>query len=177
MLDGNRLTESYERQIECLSLPYRFTTRELRDAIAARRGKPITLTPLDILGTSEAPCGVRLETPHVDLVFYEKNASIHHQRHIITHELMHVFRDHPGSLEVDASTAHAVGVDPTLVLRMSGRTSYSSADEREAELLASLVRHRMYQERQSPPREPARGVDRWEALFAQPFKKGRRRCW
>lgn len=92
------------------------------------------------------------------------------------YELMHVLMDHPGSLEVDATTAHAIGVDPTLVLRMSGRTSYSSADEREAELLASLVRHRMYQERDAPSREPAQGADSWDALLAQPFRKGRHRC-
>jgi len=175
MLKGNRLRASYAERIDELSLPYRFTTRELRDAIAALRGKPIMLRPMDTLGVGKAPCGVRLETPHADLIFYEESASVHHQRHILTHELMHVYLDHPGSLELDASTAHAVGVNRTLVLRMSGRTSYSSADEREAEMLASVVRHRMYQEREAPAPKPGKGIDGWEALFAQPATKGRRR--
>ncbi len=129
MLEGNRLRESYEGRIDRLRLPYRFTTGELRDAIAAHRGKVIVLRSLDTMGISGAPCGVRLETPHADLVFYEKNASVHHQRHILTHELMHVYVDHSGSLEVDASTARAVGVNPAgCYLRGTGSSSVVPCD-------------------------------------------------
>lgn len=169
--------ESYERRIDSLRLPHRFTTRELSDAIAQRRGKAILVKPLDAAGHLDAPCGIRVETPDCDFVFYEKNISVHHQRHILTHELIHVYMDHPGSLAVDAPAARVVGLDPTLVLRMSGRTSYSSEDEREAEVLASLVRHRMYRDREAPPRRPAKGADSWEALFSQPLTRSRRRCW
>lgn len=173
MPHNDSLRKSCEEHINRLSLPHRFTTRTLRDAIAELRGKPILLKPLNTVGVSNPPCGVRLETPQTDLVFYETGTSVHHQRHILTHELMHIFRDHPGSLEVDTPTAHALGVNPTLVLRMSGRTRYSTVEEREAEILATVVRHRMYSERQAPAQEPAKGSDRWEALFAQSFKKGR----
>ncbi|MDX3866455.1 hypothetical protein, partial [Streptomyces europaeiscabiei] len=72
-----------------------------------------------------------------------------------------------------ALTAHALGVNPTLVMRMSGRTSYSTADEREAEMMATIIRQRIYRERESPPRQPEKGSDSWDALFAQPIKKGR----
>jgi hypothetical protein len=169
-----RLRRLCEEQVDSLRLPYRFTTRELRDAITALRGKPIILRPLNTLGGSiDAPCGIRLETPEADLLYYEEGTSVHHQRHILTHELMHVWRDHPGSLEVDTSMAHALGVNPTLVMRMSGRTSYSTADEREAEMLATIIRQRMYRERESPARQPEKGSDSWDALFAQPIKKGR----
>jgi hypothetical protein len=171
----NQVCGSHERRIDQLGLPHRFTTRELCDAIAMQRGKPITVRPLDTAGRVNAPCGIRVETPDGDLVYYEKSASVHHQRHILTHELMHVYLDHPGSLELSTASARLIGVSPTLVMRMSGRTSYSSQDEREAEMLASLVRHRMYQERESPPRDPAKGPDSWEALFAQPLPRSRRR--
>ncbi|WP_405589730.1 regulator component [Streptomyces sp. NBC_01190] len=172
-VDDNLLRTSCEQKVDRLSLPYRFTTRELREAITAVRGKPIFLKPLNTLGAIDAPCGIRLETPQADLLFYEEGTSVHHQRHILAHELMHVFLDHPGSLEVDASTAHSLGVDPTLVMRMSGRTSYSTADEREAEMMATIIRQRMYRERISPSRRPEKGSDSWDALFAQPIKKGR----
>ena len=171
--DKGRLRRSCEKQVDLLRLPHRFSTRELREAIAALRGKPIILTPLSTLGAIDAPCGIRLETPEADLLFYEEGTSVHHQRHILTHELCHVYCDHPGSLEVDASTAHALGVNPTLVMRMSGRTSYSTAHEREAEMMASIIRQRIYRERESPSRLPEKGTDSWDALFAQPIKKGR----
>ncbi|WP_371790396.1 regulator component [Streptomyces sp. NBC_01471] len=171
--DQGRLRKSCEAQVDLLHLPHRFTTRELRDAIAALRGKCIILKPLRTLGAIDAPCGLRLETPEADLLYYEEGASVHHQRHILTHELCHVYCDHPGSLEVDTDTAHALGVNPTLVMRMSGRTSYSSADEREAEMMATIIRQRIYRERESPSRQPNKGSDSWDALFAQPIKKGR----
>lgn len=169
----SRLRRSCEEQVDRLGLPYRFSMRELRDAISALRGKPIILRPLSTLGAIDAPCGVRLETRDADLLFYEEGTSVHHQRHILTHELCHVYCDHPGSLEVDASTSHALGVNPTLVMRMSGRTSYSTADECEAEMMASIIRQRIYRERESPSPRPEKGSDSWDALFAQPMKKGR----
>lgn len=172
-IDGSRLHKSCEEKVDRLRLPYRFSTRDLREAITALRGKPIVLTPMSTFGAIDAPCGIRLETPQADLLFYEEGASVHHQRHILTHELCHVYCDHPGSLEVDADTARALGVNPTLVMRMSGRTSYSTADEREAEMMATIIRQRIYRERESPARQPDKGSDSWDALFAQPIKKAR----
>lgn len=172
-IDETRLRESCEERVDRLRLPYRFGTRELREAITTLRGKPIILRPLSTLGAIDAPCGIRVETAQADLLFYEEVTSVHHQRHILTHELCHVYCDHPGSLEVDAETAHALGINPTLVMRMSGRTSYSTADEREAEMMASIIRQRVYRERDTPSRDPDKGSDSWEALFSQPVKKGR----
>ena len=169
-LNRNRLRKSCEAQIDRLGLPYRFSTRELRDAITAVRGKPIVLRPLSTLGAIDAPCGIRLELAEADVLFYEQATSAHHRRHILTHELCHVYCDHPGSLEVDTATAHALGINPTLVMRMSGRTSYLTDDEREAEMMATIIRQRMYRERVSPSPQPEKGTDCWDALFSQPIK-------
>ncbi|MDI3423376.1 regulator component [Streptomyces luteolus] len=169
----SRLRNWCEEQVDLLYLPHRFSTRELREAIADRRGKPIVLQPLTTLGAVDVPCGIRMETPDADLLFFEEGTSVHHQRHILTHELCHVYCDHPGSLEVDAAQALALGVNPTLVLRMSGRTSYSTTDERQAEMMASVIRRRIYRDRESPSLRPEKGPDSWDALFAQPFKRSR----
>ncbi|MFJ6574154.1 regulator component [Streptomyces sp. NPDC091292] len=169
----SRLRTSCEKQVDLLDLPHRFSTRELREAIADLRGKRIILKPLSTLEAVDAPCGIRIETPSADVLYYEEGTSVHHQRHILTHELCHVYCDHPGSLEVDAETARTVGVNPTLVMRMSGRTSYSTADEREAEMMATVIRQRIYRERESPSDRPDKGSESWDALFAQPIKKGR----
>ncbi|MEU2021802.1 hypothetical protein ABZ565_06505 [Streptomyces sp. NPDC016469] len=114
---------------------------------------------------------MRIETPTADLLFYEEGTSVHHQRHILTHELCHVHFNHPGTLEVDAATARSLGVNPALMLRMSGRTSYSTDEERQAEMMASVIRRRIYQDRERPPSRPKQGTESWDALFSQPFRK------
>ncbi|MGW4031696.1 regulator component [Streptomyces sp. NPDC004838] len=172
-IEDDQLLESCEEKVDRLRLPYRFSTRKLCETMAELRGKPIIMSPVGMLGVIDAPCGIRLETPEADLIFYEQGTSVHHQRHILTHELCHVYCDHPGSLEIDASTAHALGVNPTLLMRMSGRTSYSTEYEREAEIMATVIRRRIYRQRESPSPQPEHGSDSWDALFAQPVKKGR----
>jgi hypothetical protein len=160
-----------EERVEQLHLPYRFTTQELCDTIVRSRGKPIIVRPLRTSEVTDVPCGIRLETPDADLLFYEDRTSLLHKRHILTHELCHVICDHPGSLAVDTSAAEVLGFDPTLVLRMSGRAGYATEDEREAEMMATVIRQRIYRERTLPPDRPAKGAESWEALFS---KRGRR---
>lgn len=123
----------------------------------------------------DAPCGIRVETDTADYLFYEEGTSTLHQRHILAHEISHIVCDHPGSISLDDGSAPGVGLDPTLIRRMSGRTSYSSDDEREAELMATVIRQHMYRGHELPPSRPSEADGRWEALFAPPFKKGRRR--
>ncbi|MGV9785858.1 regulator component [Streptomyces sp. NPDC003435] len=173
-MDLERLRTACEERVAALRLPHRFSTRDLCDAVAAERGRPIILRPLRTLGAIDAPCGIRLETPDADLLFYEEGTSALHQNHILAHEVSHIICDHPGSLELDADAFHAIGFNPTLVRRMNGRTSYSTDDEREAEMMATVIRQHIYRGRVLPPSEPAKGAERWEALFAKPVRKGRR---
>ncbi|MFB7262226.1 regulator component [Streptomyces nojiriensis] len=174
-MDLEQLRAACEARVEALRLPHRFSTRDLRDAVAGQRGRPIILRPLSTLGAMDAPCGIRLETPDADLLFYEEATSPLHQNHILAHEISHIICDHPGSLELDQDTLRAIGFDPTLVQRMSGRTGYTSEDEREAEVMASVIRQLMYRGRESPSSRPASGAESWDALFAEPHRKNRHR--
>ncbi|GHE45364.1 regulator component [Streptomyces capitiformicae] len=173
-MDLGRLRRECEERVAALRLPHRFNTRDLCDAVAQKRGRPIILRPLNTLGAIDAPCGIRLETPDADLLFYEEGTSALHQNHILAHEVSHIICDHPGSLELDADAFRAIGFNPTLVQRMNGRTSYSTDDEREAEMMATVIRQHIYRGRELPPSEPEKGAERWEALFAKSTKKGRR---
>ncbi|MFE9254192.1 regulator component [Streptomyces sp. NPDC006879] len=170
-----QLRAACEERVAALGLPHRFSTRDLRDAASEAIGRPILLRPLSTLGVKDAPCGIRLQTPDADFLFYEEATSPLHQNHILAHEISHIICDHPGSLELDQEAVRAIGFNPTLVQRMSGRTSYSTEDEREAEVMASVIRQLMYRGRELPPSQPARGTERWEALFAEPPRKVRRR--
>ncbi|MBT2470342.1 regulator component [Streptomyces sp. ISL-66] len=174
-MDLEQLRATCEARVEALRLPHRFSTRDLRDAVAEQRGRPIILRPLSTLGAMDAPCGIRLETPDADLLFYEEATSPLHQNHILAHEISHIICDHPGSLELDEDTLHAIGFNPTLVQRMSGRTSYTSEDEREAEVMASVIRQLMYRGREGPSSRPASGAESWDALFAKPHRNRKKR--
>ncbi|WP_224274254.1 regulator component [Streptomyces sp. LS1784] len=165
-MDSSQLRAACEQRLALLELPHRFGTQQLREAVAALRGKPIVFRQLPADADSSTPCGIRVETPSADLLFVEQGTSAAHQMHILAHEISHILCNHPGSLALGDGVAESIGFNPTLALRMSGRTTYTTADEREAELLATLIRQRAYRERLHPSPRPARADERWDAIFS-----------
>ncbi|MFD5673035.1 regulator component [Streptomyces sp. NPDC127040] len=165
-MDKSQLRATCEERLRRLDLPHRFGTHQLREAVAAMRGKPIILRALNPTDAADTPCGIRVETPTADILFVEQGTSAAHQMHILAHEISHILCDHPGSLSLGDGTTSAIGLNPTLIQRMSGRTAYTTADEREAELLATLIRQRVYRERLLPARRPTVADERWDAIFA-----------
>ncbi|MCX4751213.1 regulator component [Kitasatospora sp. NBC_01287] len=164
-MDKSQLRAACEERLARLELPHRFGTQQLRQAVAAMRGKPIVLRALPN-SAADAPCGIRVETPTADVLFVEQGTSAAHQMHILAHEISHILCDHPGSLALGDDVTSAIGLNPTLVQRMSGRTAYTTTDEREAELMATLIRQRVYRERLLPARRPTVADERWDAIFA-----------
>ena len=124
-----------------LPLPVPFDVHELCDRLAARRGRPIRLLPVAGL---TGVCGLWIATDTTDLICYERDTTRPHQEHIVLHELAHVLCDHyPVSLPGEHdTTALFPDLDPAMVRAVLGRAGYSSAEEREAETLASLIRQR-----------------------------------
>ncbi|MFJ5550352.1 hypothetical protein [Streptomyces sp. NPDC093225] len=100
--------------------------------MAARRGRPIRLHPLPKEAAESGVCGLWVGTATVDYVFYEAQTSRLHQEHIVLHELGHILFDH-NSLEGQDSGS---GDTPVIL----GRTNYTTRQEQEAEMLASLIR-------------------------------------
>jgi hypothetical protein len=122
-------------------MPVPFDARVLCEKVAARRGRPIRLVPMDGL---TGVCGLWVATATTDLIFYEQVTTPPHQEHIILHELSHVLCDHHHSSAALGSQVDELlpNLDPAMVHRVLGRAGYSSEEEREAELLASLIRER-----------------------------------
>ncbi|GAB3744336.1 hypothetical protein GCM10027598_78730 [Amycolatopsis oliviviridis] len=141
-----------ERIASAVRLPDPFDVTELFGEVAATRGRPIELVALD--ARPGAPCGVLAATDRADYVFYTRDTSPLHQRHILLHELGHLLCGHVEG-EMLPETVAAV-VTPTLsvdlVRRVLGRTTYAEEQEREAELVASLLMRRAA--------DPGRGSDR-----------------
>jgi hypothetical protein len=62
--------------------------------------------------------------------------------HVILHELSHIICDHRGTTAAERLTQYGL-LAPSTVKRMLERTLYDSAEEREAELLASEIGSRI----------------------------------
>jgi hypothetical protein len=109
--------------------------------VAESRSRAIVLVP-----TTDFPdvMGMWVATDTMDLILYEQSTTPPHQDHIILHELSHLLCDHFRGTLPDADHMRSLlpDLDPAMVRRVLGRTGYSADEEREAELLASLIAQR-----------------------------------
>jgi hypothetical protein len=102
--------------------------------------------------TFPAPSGAWLRTATGDVIVIDRDASPLHRDHILAHELAHVLLGHD-QLDGHAATAVLPGLDPAVVRGVLARHGSRHAEEREAELLASLIMVRVT----SPSRPGAAG--------------------
>ncbi|MFE4632504.1 hypothetical protein ACFRJ1_03870 [Streptomyces sp. NPDC056773] len=119
-----------------LELTHPFSLDGLCERIAEQRGRPIRLHPLPKEAAESGVCGLWVGTADVDYVFYEAQTTLLHREHIVLHEIGHILFGHH-SLEAPAGDPSAGSV-PTVL----GRTNYTTRQEREAEMLASMIRTR-----------------------------------
>lgn len=112
--------------------------REVCARLGGKRGRTIQLLPVTL--DSAHPSGFWISVADVDLILYAANTSKTHQEHIIAHELAHLICRHRGALADDEQTRLLFPqLTPALVRDMLRRTGYSDAQEREAEVMATLM--------------------------------------
>jgi hypothetical protein len=140
-IDLKLLRQRCERKLLTLELPVPFNARRLCDRLAQDRGRPIVLKPFS---GGEGPFGLWVAGPSIDAIFFERDTSPLHQEHIILHEACHIICDHyPASVSAAAfSQLLFPDLHPEMVRRLLQRAGYSTDEEREAELLASLILRR-----------------------------------
>ncbi|MFF4520474.1 DUF6545 domain-containing protein [Streptomyces bluensis] len=158
----SRLRTACEERLALLHLPPKFGTRQLCDAVAAWCGKPLIPRPLDTTGFVDVPSGVIIETDEAFFLFYEQGTSRLHRLHILAHGISHVLCGHLGSLPWENGLRHTPLLEPEFGVHASGRTCYTTADEREAEMMATLIRQHIYRGRQFPTWRPAAAEACWE---------------
>ena len=114
---------------------------ELCALLSARRGR-LVLPEAAALPPTIA--GVWVANTRADYIFYAQDAPRPHQEHIILHELAHLLCGHEsGPAEAELLRVLLFPhLDQTLVRSALGRTRYDTCQEREAELLATLIEHR-----------------------------------
>jgi len=145
---GDReLRRRCERILDELAVPDGTDVRTLCELVGQRQGKPIHLVPESL--PPQSPCGLAVRTARFDAIIYEERTSPLHQEHIIGHELGHILCGHDSVpvIDSDASRLLLPDLDPALVQAVLGRTNYTEAQEREAEMIASLIMRRSV----SPP--------------------------
>ena len=138
--------------------------------LATRRNRKIFLYPFT--SGPGIPCGVWLGTAGADHIFYEERTSPWHQTHITMHEVAHMLLGHGGGKGNDGDLARllAPDVSPALVRLVLGRSAYTSAEERNAETLASMV---LGQAIDSPPPLPVRAAGATAVLCRMEHAWGR----
>ncbi|WP_203784221.1 hypothetical protein [Paractinoplanes rishiriensis] len=136
------LRRQCERRLRGIRIPNPFDLDAFCGEVSRRRGRPLIRRPVPGL-SADAPCGLWIGTDRADHVFYDPGTSPLHAEHIVLHELAHILCGHAGHTGAGGALAQLFpDLDPETVRRVLGRVSYSSAQEREAELMASLIRGR-----------------------------------
>jgi hypothetical protein len=123
---------------------------ELCRRVGESRGKPIRLVehPIPVPG----PFGVWITTESADYILFQQETSKAHQNHIVLHELGHILAGHRSDeeddlllaelypdLEPDVVRQEYPDLAPEAVRRALRRTSYDTAQEREAETVATII--------------------------------------
>jgi hypothetical protein len=141
-MDLRALKRRCEARARDLDVPAPFDVRVFCDLLAKRRGRPIELRPI---ATGSGPCGLWIASDSADYIFYELDTSPLHQEHIILHEVSHLICDHQAALanQSDLLKALLPDISPETVRLMLSRNTYSREEEREAEMLASVLLERI----------------------------------
>lgn len=88
------------------------------------------------------PYGAWIATATADYVLYQQKTTKPHQDHIILHEVGHILAGHrTGEDHHDEALwqQEMPDISPGTIRRALRRTSYEAAEEREAELIATIV--------------------------------------
>lgn len=129
----------YAALVADLDIPQPFDLSAFVAQVAARRGRRIFVH----LFTSGPgiPCGLWLSTARADHVFHEAGTTPWHRTHIVVHEIAHMLLGHENSAGGADRLAGVLApdIDPVLVRLILGRGMYATAEERDAETLASLI--------------------------------------
>ncbi|MET7737363.1 hypothetical protein ABZT02_39485 [Streptomyces sp. NPDC005402] len=124
-----------------LKLPHVTNVRDLSDEVSRRTRRKVVLEPRE---QAPAVCGACAVTESAVHVFYDPRTSSLHQDHIIAHEFSHLLLGHHENRPVSAlAPTFITSVDPATVQMMLGRTKYEEDEERDTELLASLLQRRI----------------------------------
>lgn len=178
--DAAELWERCRRTVEELELPDPFDIEAFIASLARERGRPIDLMP--VTAQPNLPCGLVVTTDRADWIVYRADTTAVHRQHILLHEAAHLVCGHAEvngagpDAGAEAGTGKGIGADGAaaaslmphlsadLIRSVLGRTVYGEPDEREAELVASLILQRVQRSGRRGARTE-RGSSRLDEVF------------
>lgn len=138
-----------------------------RQYLEVFRQRPVYLLPCPL---GHEVFGLWAETDTADVIFYEIATTPYHQRHIVLHEGSHILQGHVGPALHDVAGRVAIHLDPRLIQSLLCRSAFSTQEEAEAEVLATLIEERM--DGSTPPRL-AKGSERSAEGIARFYREVR----
>ena len=124
--------------IRDLEIPVPFDLGHFAAGLERQRGRPIRLRSVSF--GPGGLCGLWIGTADADYIYHEVGTTPFHATHIAVHELAHMLLGHQHTAAWERLIQFlAPDVDRALIQLMLGRSAYSTAEERDAETLASLI--------------------------------------
>jgi hypothetical protein len=130
-----------EERLRDLPVPAPFDLDAFCRTVADHRGRRIVLQAVADVGGQTM--GAWICAPGADIIVYERNTTRLHQEHIVLHELSHIICGHETPLLHSELASHLFpDLRPEVVRGVLERQSYSTDEELEAEVQASVIRER-----------------------------------
>jgi hypothetical protein len=122
-----------------LDIPQPFDLSQFLASLALQRQRMIFLHPFT--SGPGVPCGVWLATARADHIFHESSTTAWHVTQIVLHEIAHMLLGHRERAQSSPGLASllAPDLDQALIRLILGRSAYATAEEQDAETLASLI--------------------------------------
>ncbi|MFK0120106.1 secondary metabolite protein [Streptomyces sp. NPDC090994] len=135
-----RLRRTAERALHDVRIPQPFDIAAFCEALSVKRGRKMVLRELPAGNGLNTPCGLWIAYADEDHVFHVRATSQRHRTQVILHEIGHMLLDHSSDAGRSALLAALPsGIAPSRVRAVFGRTDYSTDQEHDAELTASLL--------------------------------------
>lgn len=141
MRDLRELRDACEKLVATIEVPKPFDIRQFCDNVAAHRERPIKLFDVANMAGEEAPYGAWVAVDDEDRIYLEQNTSSLHRTQIVLHECAHILCGHaPNALRDEEFLRQVVpDVNMAAILHMFSRHGYTTEQEREAEMVASIL--------------------------------------
>ncbi len=152
--DARALRRRCEQVVADIDIPDPFDLQALCEIVGRRRGRRLRVAHQQLGAGRGVPCGMWIALADEDIIVIEQNTSSLHQEQIGLHEIGHILCDHghreAGTTGLDGlapgrDEVHQLmpDLDPAMIQRVLGRSSYELPQEREAEMVATLLGERV----------------------------------
>lgn len=140
----HRLRPLCERRLGGIPVPVPFSLTAFANCVARRRERSIRVLSLPGLDGSDALSGAWVATDAVDYILVDADASPWHRDLIGLHEMAHLLCDHraDGRLPAEVSVLLPRQGGNAVPVQLRPDHAYTRAEEREADLMASLILER-----------------------------------